>query len=115
MNYYEDGRGNTMPVTPWNIFSDASFASVKDGFYSVSGMILCFEGTPILWKTAKQSILAQSTCEAEYIAAADALKAVERVGYLEFFRKMELSKGGATRWRHAVGGFHLGHGRHAVP
>ena len=55
---------------------------------------MCLYGTPIGWKSSKQGILAQSTCQAEYIAAAEGLAIVEKMGYLEFFRNSTISTGG---------------------
>ena len=49
---------------------------------------------PILWKSTKQSVIAESTCQAEYIAAAEGLASTEKLGLLEFFQKDELEDGG---------------------
>lgn len=43
---------------------------------STSGMMLQLAGARILWASRRQSVVAQSTTEAEYIAAADATKEV---------------------------------------
>ena len=42
-------------------------------------------GTPIAWRSGRQKIRAQSTTEAEWIAAADGLTWVKQISCLEFF------------------------------
>ena len=55
-------------------YTDASFQSDKDDFRSQSGFIFCLNGGAVSWKSSKQSTIADSTTEAEYIAASDAAK-----------------------------------------
>ncbi|KAL1204447.1 Retrovirus-related Pol polyprotein from transposon TNT 1-94 [Cardamine amara subsp. amara] len=55
-------------------FTDASFQTDKDDFRSQSGYIFCLNGGAISWKCSKQSTVADSTTEAEYIAASEAAK-----------------------------------------
>ena len=55
-------------------YTDASFQSDKDDFRSQSGFIFCLNGGAVSWKSSKQCTIADSTTEAEYIAAADAAK-----------------------------------------
>ncbi|GMG21181.1 unnamed protein product [Ambrosiozyma monospora] len=52
-------------------FCDATFASVPVERKSQSGYAF-FTNGPIQWKTAKQSLTAQSSCEAEYVCLAEA-------------------------------------------
>lgn len=55
-------------------YTDASFQSHKDDYRSQSGYVFCLNGGAISWKSSKQSTVADSTTEAEYIAACDAAK-----------------------------------------
>ena len=57
-----------------NGYTDASFQSDKDDFRSQSGYVFCLNGGAVSWKSSKQSTIADSTTEAEYIAASDAAK-----------------------------------------
>ena len=55
-------------------YTDASFQTDHDDFRSQSGFIFMMNGGAISWKSSKQSTVADSTTEAEYIAASDAAK-----------------------------------------
>ena len=55
-------------------YTDASFQTDKDDFRSQSGFIFCLNGGAVSWKSSKQSTVADSTTEAEYIAASEAAK-----------------------------------------
>jgi len=55
-------------------FSDADFAGDVETRRSTSGYIIFFAGGPISWCSRKQPIIAQSTTEAEYVAAAECCK-----------------------------------------
>ncbi|XP_057788404.1 secreted RxLR effector protein 161-like [Salvia miltiorrhiza] len=55
-------------------FTDSSFQSDKDDSKSMSGFIFTLNGGAICWKSSKQETVADSTTEAEYIAASDAAK-----------------------------------------
>jgi len=55
-------------------FSDADFAGDSETRKSTSGYIIFFAGGPISWCSRKQSLIAQSTTEAEYVAAAECCK-----------------------------------------
>lgn len=57
-------------------YSDADFATCIDTRKSMSGVVLLLNGGPIIWSARKQSVVATSTTEAEYIAAHDASKEV---------------------------------------
>jgi hypothetical protein len=85
--YSKDGHGQPVNVGAHNLFVDASFAAVVDNYYSVSGIVLYHRGTPIAWKSGRQTIRTHSTCEAEWVAAAEGLKWCDKMGYLEFFNK----------------------------
>ncbi|KAJ9545029.1 hypothetical protein OSB04_024736 [Centaurea solstitialis] len=55
-------------------YSDASFQTDRDDFRSQSGYVFTLNGGVISWKSSKQDTIADSTTEAEYIAASDAAK-----------------------------------------
>ena len=57
-----------------NGYTDASFQSDIDDYRSQSGFVFCLNGGAISWKSSKQETVADSTTEAEYIAASDAAK-----------------------------------------
>ncbi|KAJ9556254.1 hypothetical protein OSB04_010868 [Centaurea solstitialis] len=57
-------------------YSDASFQTDRDDFRSQSGYVFTLNGGAISWKSSKQDTIADSTTEAEYIAASDAAKEV---------------------------------------
>ena len=86
-DYSEDGDGKPMPKSVHHLFSDASFASSVDDYYSNSGSVLYVHGTPIAWRSGRQTIRAVSTTEAEWIAAADGLTWVKLISRLEFFSR----------------------------
>ena len=55
-------------------YTDASFASDKDDSKSISGYVFTLNGGAVSWKSSKQATVADSTTEAEYIAASEAAK-----------------------------------------
>ena len=55
-------------------FTESSFQSDHDDSKSVSGFIFTLNGGAICWKSSKQHTVADSVCEAEYVAASDAAK-----------------------------------------
>ncbi|KAJ9566119.1 hypothetical protein OSB04_002085 [Centaurea solstitialis] len=55
-------------------YSDASFQTDRDDFRSQSGYVFTLNGGAISWKSSKRDTIADSTTEAEYIAASDAAK-----------------------------------------
>ena len=57
-------------------FADADWANDKADRRSVSGWVVQLDGDPIDWTSKKQSIVAQSTCEAELYAEAAAINEV---------------------------------------
>ena len=67
-------------------FTDSSFQSDRDDSKSVSGYIFTLNGGAIYWKSSKQNTVADSVCEAEYVAASDAAK--EAVWLRKFLREL---------------------------
>jgi hypothetical protein len=55
-------------------YTDASFQTDKDDSRSQSGYVFCLNGGAVSWKSSKQKTVADSTTEAEYIAASNASK-----------------------------------------
>ena len=55
-------------------YTDASFQSDKDDCKSQSGFVFIMNGGAIVWKSSKQDTTADSTTEAEYIAASETAK-----------------------------------------
>ncbi|KAK8632767.1 hypothetical protein V6N13_073148 [Hibiscus sabdariffa] len=57
-------------------YTDASFQTDKDDSRLQSGFVFCLNGGAVSWKSSKQDTVADSTTEAEYIAASEAAKEV---------------------------------------
>ena len=55
-------------------YTDASFQTDKDDSKSQSGFVFMLNGGAVSWKSSKQATTADSTTEAEYIAASEAAK-----------------------------------------
>jgi hypothetical protein len=55
-------------------YTDASFQTDKDDSTSQSGFVFCLNGGAVSWKSSKQDTVADSTTQAEYIAASEAAK-----------------------------------------
>ena len=69
------------------VYADASFAvgALKQ---SVSGYVVYLNGVPILWGSLKQTIVVDSSCSAEFVAASIACKqllhAENMIGFFGF-------------------------------
>ena len=55
-------------------FTDSSFQSDHDDSKSMSEFVFTLNGGAVCWKSSKQHSVADSVCEAEYVAASDAAK-----------------------------------------
>ena len=55
-------------------YTDASFQTDHDDYRSQSGFVFMLNGGAVSWKSSKQDTVADSTTEAEYIAASEAAK-----------------------------------------
>jgi hypothetical protein len=62
--------------TTLGIYTDADYAGCPDTRKSTSGYVLTMNGGTIDWRSKKQSTVTMSTTEAEYVAAASAVKEV---------------------------------------
>lgn len=67
LQYSKSGSNNIIG------FCDADWAGAKDR-HSISGYVFEMAGGPISWKSQKQSTIALSTCEAEYICISVAVQ-----------------------------------------
>jgi len=57
-----------------DVYSDSDWAGEKTDRKSVSGTVIFLNGAPVTWTSKKQSIVATSSTEAEYIAASESVK-----------------------------------------
>jgi hypothetical protein len=68
-------------------YTDASFA-VGETKQSISGFVILINGVPILWGSLKQTVVVDSTCSAEYVAASvcckQIMQAENMVQFLDF-------------------------------
>ena len=79
---YSDGDLNPIGYT------DSDFQSDTDSRKSTSGSVFTLGGGAIVWRSIKQSSIADSTMEAEYIAACEAAK--EANWLRKFFTDLEV-------------------------
>ena len=82
-----DTKHKHSSIKPWNLFTDASFASDFKTLKSVSGCILYYKSCPIFWRSARQSVRTNSTFEAEFVAGSDGLIASENLTFKGFFEE----------------------------
>ena len=68
--------------------TNSRFFAVGETKQSVSGFVILINGVPILWGSLKQTIVVDSTCSAEYVAASvcckQILQAENMVQFLDF-------------------------------
>ena len=69
-------------------YTDSDFISDKDSRNSKSGSVFTLGGGAVVWRSVKQSSIADSTMEAEYIAACEA--AQEAVWLKKFITDLEV-------------------------
>ena len=84
-------------------FGDASFA-VGDLKQSVSGFIVYLNGVPLLWGSLKQTIVVDSSCSAEFVAASivckQILHAENMIAFLGFSCPKPYRLNGLSPYRH---------------
>lgn len=68
---YNDSQSQVGAISCW---SDSDYAADTDTRKSLSGYVIIYNVGPVLWKSTKQSLVATSTCEAEFVAASLATK-----------------------------------------
>jgi hypothetical protein len=81
---YTELLGPDQRLGAFNLFSDASFASCSLSMRSISGSICYYRGTPVAWKSQRQTVRAYSTAESEYIACSDTLVFELGIGFRDF-------------------------------
>ena len=69
-------------------YTDASFMTDHDDFKSQSGYVFTLNGGAVSWKSFKQKTVADSTTEAEYIAASEAAK--EGIWIMNFIIELDV-------------------------
>ena len=69
-------------------YTNSDFMSDKDSRKSTSGSVFTLGGGAMVWRSVKQSSIADSTMEAEYIAACEVAK--EAVWLKKFFIDLEV-------------------------
>ena len=69
-------------------YTDSDFQSDVDDRRSISGFVFTLNGGAVSWKSSKQSTTADSTTEAEYIAASEAAK--EGVWIRKFLEELQV-------------------------
>nr|GEY85502.1 hypothetical protein [Tanacetum cinerariifolium] len=72
--------GNLKRELRVSCYTDAGYLTDADDLKSQTGYVFVLNGGAVDWKSAKQSIFATSSAEAEYIAAFDASKEAVWVG-----------------------------------
>lgn len=65
----------TRDLSIMEAFTDASFADCK-GSLTTCGYLIRLFGDPIAWRSHKQSYVALSTCQAEYVAMSEACQEI---------------------------------------
>ncbi|GKF84220.1 hypothetical protein Tco_0249118, partial [Tanacetum coccineum] len=74
--------GNPKAKLRVDCYCDAGFVTDRDGIKSQSRYVFILNGGAVDWKSSKQSTIAMSTTEAEYISASEA--AMEAVWIRKF-------------------------------
>ena len=69
-------------------YTDSDFQTDRDSRRSTSGSVFTLNGGSVVWRSIKQSCIADSTIEAEYVAACEAAK--EAVWLRKFLRDLEV-------------------------
>ena len=72
-------------------YTDASFA-VTDKLQSISGWVVYFNGTPIMWGSLKQTAVVDSSCSAEYVAASVTVKKIKELENRLLFLEISCAK-----------------------
>ncbi|POM75488.1 mitochondrial protein [Phytophthora palmivora] len=70
--YSKEKTGKQKPELIVNGYCDSDWGNDPDTRKSITGFVHCMAGGVISWASRRQSIVAQSTAEAEYVAACEA-------------------------------------------
>ena len=65
--------GHSQDITPYG-YTDSDWAGDTKSRKSTSGYVFIMAGGPVSWRSKKQTVIALSSCEAEYIASCYATK-----------------------------------------
>ena len=84
-NYMLVFSGSDLKMTG---YTDSDFQADKDSRKSTSGCVFTLNGGSVVWRSVKQSCIADSTMEAEYVAASEAAK--EAVWLRKFLIDLEV-------------------------
>ena len=69
-------------------YTDSDFQADRDSRKSTSGSVFTLNGGSVVWRSVKQSCIADSTMEAEYVAACEVAK--EAVWLQKFLMDLEV-------------------------
>ena len=72
-------------------YTDASFA-VTDKLQSISGWVVYLNGTPIMWGSLKQTVVVDSSCSAECVAASVTVKKIKELENRLLFLEISCAK-----------------------
>jgi len=64
------------------LYTDSDYAGDRDTYRSTSGYVTFVAGGPVSWQSKRQSVVAQSSTEAEYIAMSESAKEGAWIRYL---------------------------------
>jgi len=73
-------------------YADSDWANDPVKRKSTSGYIVLFNGAPVSWHSGLQSIVALSTCEAEYVSLSDAVRELSYLREIARFLHQDLSQ-----------------------
>jgi hypothetical protein len=82
------GGGDLQSELQVEAYTDSDFQSDVNDSKSTSGFVFTLNGGAVSWRSRKQSVTADSTTEAEYIAAAEAAK--EAVWMKKFITELDV-------------------------
>jgi hypothetical protein len=84
------------PETPsplLEVVADASHACCRETGKSRTGFVVCYVGAPVAWKSQRQTVVAKSTRDAEYIAMSESMDDLQFVvEFIEELQGVELQK-----------------------
>ena len=69
-------------------YTDSDFQTDRDKRKSISGYIFTLGGGVVIWRSVKQKCIADSTMEAEYVAASEAAK--EAIWFRNFLLDLDI-------------------------
>ena len=88
--------GQTLSPRSIAVHVDADWGGCKETRRSTTGYIITINGTPIAWRTRRQTIIALSSAESEYIALSDSGK------HITWSRKLYWEVANKEPWREEI-------------